>query len=32
MTSKMEDNIILKENTQYFSDITYYAVPPIKVI
>ena len=26
----MKDNIILKENTQYFSDITYYAVPPNK--
>ena len=30
MISKMKDNIILKENTQYFFDITYYVVPPAK--
>ena len=30
MTDKMEKNIILKENIQFFSDITYYAVPPNK--
>ena len=27
MSTKMEDNIKLNCNTQYFSDITYYAIP-----
>lgn len=26
----MKDNIKLNGNTQYFSDITYYAIPPNK--
>ena len=30
MSTKMEDNIKLNGNAQYFSDITYYAIPSNK--
>ena len=28
MTDQMEENIVKKENIQYFFDVTYYATPP----
>lgn len=28
MSSEMEENILSPNNTQYFSDVTYYCVPP----
>ena len=28
MSGEMEENILKKDNTQYFIDITYYATPP----
>ena len=28
MNEEMEKNIILEDNSQYFADITYYALPP----
>ena len=28
MTKEMEDNLTDKNNSQYFSDVTYYCIPP----
>ena len=30
MTKEMENNLISEDNTQYFADCTYYAIPPNK--
>ena len=30
MTEDMKNNIINEDNSQFFADITYYAIPPNK--
>ena len=30
MTKEMENNLISEDNSQYFADCTYYAIPPNK--
>ena len=30
MTNELKNNLISEDNTQYFADCTYYAIPPNK--